>query len=57
MGKQKSLFRAPLKIQSSPKCKAWKKFGSAAYDLYVSKKFFASIRYAACLLTLCRNAA
>ena len=33
-------FREPLKIQSSPKCKAWKKFRSAAYDLYVSKKFF-----------------
>ncbi len=32
--------RAPLKIQSSPKCKARKKFHSAAYDLYVSKKFF-----------------
>jgi len=44
-------MREPLKIQSSPKCKAWKKFRSAAYGLYVSKKFFASIRYAACLLT------
>jgi hypothetical protein len=31
--------RAPLKIQSSPKCKALKKFRSAAYRLYVSKKF------------------
>jgi len=31
---------APLKIQSSPKCKAWKKFRSAAYGVYVSKKFF-----------------
>jgi hypothetical protein len=29
-----------LKIQSSPKCKARKKFRSAAYDVYVSKKFF-----------------
>jgi hypothetical protein len=30
----------PLKIQSSPKCKAWKKFRRATYVLYVSKKFF-----------------
>ena len=30
----------PLKIQSSPKCKARKEFRSAAYVLYVSKKFF-----------------
>jgi hypothetical protein len=30
----------PLKIQSSPKCKARKKFRCAAYDLYVSKKVF-----------------
>ena len=28
-----------LKIQSLPKCKAWGKFCSAAYGLYVSKKF------------------
>ncbi len=35
------MFRwAPLKIQSSPKCKAREKFRSAAYVLYVSKKFF-----------------
>jgi hypothetical protein len=33
-------LRAPLKIQSSPKCKARKKFRSAAYGLYASKKFF-----------------
>ncbi len=33
-------LRAPLKIQSSPKCKAREKFRSAAYVLYVSKKFF-----------------
>ncbi len=33
-------MRAPLKIQSSPKCKAREKFRSAAYDRYVSKKFF-----------------
>jgi hypothetical protein len=32
--------REPLKIQSSPKCKARKKFRRATYDLYVSKKFF-----------------
>jgi hypothetical protein len=32
--------RVPLKIQSSPKCKARKKFRSAAYVQYVSKKFF-----------------
>ncbi len=31
---------APLKIQSSPKCKAREKFRRAAYALYVSKKFF-----------------
>jgi hypothetical protein len=30
----------PLKIQSSPKCKARKKFRRAAYVGYVSKKFF-----------------
>jgi hypothetical protein len=30
----------PLKIQSSPKCKARKKFRSAAYGVYASKKFF-----------------
>jgi hypothetical protein len=29
-----------MKIQSSPKCKARKKFRSAAYGLYVSKKLF-----------------
>ena len=29
-----------LEIQSSPKCKARKKFRSATYGLYVSKKFF-----------------
>ncbi len=34
------IFRALLKIQSPPKCKAWKKFYSAAYGLYVSKEFF-----------------
>jgi hypothetical protein len=28
------------KIQSSPKCKACKKFCSAAYGLYASKKLF-----------------
>jgi hypothetical protein len=33
-------FRVPLKIQSSPKCKAWEKFRGAAYGLYVSEKFF-----------------
>ena len=27
-------------MQSSPKCKARKKFRRAAYGLYVSKKFF-----------------
>jgi hypothetical protein len=27
-------------MQSSPKCKARKKFRCAAYGLYVSKKFF-----------------
>jgi len=32
--------REPLKIQSSPKCKARGKFRRAAYVLYVSKKFF-----------------
>jgi hypothetical protein len=32
--------REPLKIQSSPKCKARKKFRRAAYVLYVSKEFF-----------------
>ncbi len=31
-------IRAPLQIQSSPKCKARGKFSSAAYALYVSKK-------------------
>jgi hypothetical protein len=31
---------APLKILSSPKCKAWTKFRRAAYGLYASKKFF-----------------
>jgi hypothetical protein len=31
------------KIQSSPKCKACKKFCRAAYDLYVSKKFFTQL--------------
>jgi len=30
----------PLKIQSSPKCKAREKFRSAAYGVYASKKFF-----------------
>jgi hypothetical protein len=30
----------PLKIQSSPKCKARKKFCCAAYRVYVSKEFF-----------------
>src|SRR5450759_1964365 len=30
----------PLKIQSSPKCKARKKFRRSAYVRYVSKKFF-----------------
>ncbi len=30
------------KILNSLKCKAWKKFRSAAYDLYVSKKFFST---------------
>ena len=30
----------PLEIQSSPKCKAQKKFRSAAYRVYVSKEFF-----------------
>src|ERR1019366_1977524 len=29
-----------LKIQSSPKCKARKKFRSAAYDVYVSQQVF-----------------
>jgi hypothetical protein len=29
-----------LKIQSSPKCKAWGKSCRAAYGLYVSKKIF-----------------
>jgi len=33
-------MRARLKIQSPSKCKAWRKFRSAAYGLYVSKKFF-----------------
>ncbi len=33
-------FRVLLKIQSSPKCKAQKKFCSAAYVLYDSNKFF-----------------
>ncbi len=33
-------MRAPLKIQSSPKCKAREKFRRVAYALYVSKKFF-----------------
>jgi hypothetical protein len=33
-------LREPLKIQSSPKCKARKKLRRAAYVLYVSKKFF-----------------
>jgi hypothetical protein len=46
-------MRVPLKIQISPKSKAWEKFASiryadclltplrrAAYGLYVSKKFF-----------------
>jgi hypothetical protein len=46
-------MRTPLKIQSSPKCKAREKFASiryadclltplrsAAYGLYVSKEFF-----------------
>jgi hypothetical protein len=33
-------MRAPLKIQSPPKCKAWENFRRAAYGLYVSKKFF-----------------
>ncbi|MBI2287183.1 MAG: hypothetical protein HYU79_07105 [Nitrosomonadales bacterium] len=33
-------FCGLLKIQSSPKCKARGKFRSAAYGLYVSKKFF-----------------
>src|SRR5665811_1020202 len=33
-------LRVPLKIQSSPKCKARKKFRRAAYGLYVSKKYF-----------------
>ena len=39
---QKSLlyFREPLKIQSSPKCKARKIFRRAAYGVYVSKEFF-----------------
>jgi hypothetical protein len=30
----------PLKIQSSPKCKAREKFRRATYGLYVSEKFF-----------------
>jgi hypothetical protein len=33
-------LRAPLKSQSSPKCKARKKFRRVAYIVYVSKKFF-----------------
>jgi|GEM_PF-4221830 hypothetical protein len=33
-------MKGPLKIQSSPKCKARKKFRRAVYDGYVSKKFF-----------------
>ena len=33
-------MRAPLKIHSSPKCKARKKIRRAAYDEYVSKNFF-----------------
>jgi hypothetical protein len=33
-------MRASLKILSSPKCKARKKFRRAAYGLYASKKFF-----------------
>jgi hypothetical protein len=32
--------KVPLKIQSSPKCKAREKFRRAAYVLYASKKFF-----------------
>ena len=35
-----SNLRVPLKILSSPKCKAREKFCRAAYGLYVSKKFF-----------------
>jgi hypothetical protein len=33
-------YMGASKIQSSPKCKAREKFRSAAYYLYVSKKFF-----------------
>ena len=33
-------MREPLKIQSSPKCKAREKFRRAAYGVNVSKKFF-----------------
>jgi len=34
-------MREPLiKFQSSPKCKAREEFCSAAYGVYVSKKFF-----------------
>ena len=36
----RNLFMEPLKIQSSPKCKAREKFRRAAYGVYVSKKFF-----------------
>jgi hypothetical protein len=32
--------KEPLKIQSSPKCKARQKIRRAAYVVYVSKKFF-----------------
>jgi hypothetical protein len=37
---KREIFWEPLKIQSSPKCKARKKFRRAAYVLDVSKKFF-----------------
>jgi hypothetical protein len=41
LGNQKTVAKwLVIKIQSSPKCKARKKFRRAAYDLYVSKKFF-----------------
>ncbi len=38
--KKRAFENENLKIQSSHKCKARKKFRRAAYDLYVSKEFF-----------------
>jgi len=38
--KNRTFEKEGLKIQSSPKCKARKKFCRATYGGYVSKKFF-----------------